>query len=71
MGYRVCISTCRIHAIGESNQPCLRGKGIQSKNRKDFLTKDEAEAFVREKHKKPQYCKVCKFTEALQAEANR
>ena len=37
----------------------------------DFLTKSEAEAFIRSKGKKPNYCQHCDFRDALQEEAKR
>lgn len=71
MGYRVCISTGRIHAHGANFKKVCQKSNIQEGNYKDFLTKGEAEAFVREKRKKLSYCKFCDFRDALQEEAAR
>lgn len=72
MGYRVCKSTGVIHACGEDfKKVCIHSKRIQAGNYEDFRSKSEAEALIREKKKKPKYCKHCDFRDALQQEADR
>lgn len=72
MGYRVCKSKGTIHEIGANgDSECGYARRIDPDNYADFRTKDEAEAFIREKRKRPHYCKCCNFGTALQIEADR
>ena len=72
MGYRVCKSTGKIHAHGDGfKKVCKKSQSMKSENRTDFLTKAEAEAFVRSKGKTPIYCQHCDFRDALQEESKR
>ena len=72
MGYRVTLSTGKIHAHGDDcGKVCKASAKMKEGNYEDFRTKDEAEAKVRELGKKPQYCKHCDFRDALQREAER
>lgn len=72
MGYRVCKSTGMIHAHGEGfKKVCWKSRNMKEGNWEDRLTKDEAEAIVRDSRKPPRYCKLCDFRDTLQQEASR
>ena len=72
MGYRICKSTGMIHAYGEGfKKVCKKSQNMKLGNKMDFLTKSEAEAFIRSKGKMPKYCQHCDFRDALQEEAKR